>query len=139
LARLANVKDSPAPPMLPALPCRRAALSSTSAGDSRTSEGHEMLPILYFIDQYLIDLFIWIIIGSAILSWLIAFNVVNPYNQFVRSLWDLFNRITEPFLRPIRRMLPDMGGIDVSPVVLILILVFIRVVIIRGWLMPLFS
>ena len=98
-----------------------------------------MLPIRYFIDQYLIDLFIWIIIGSAILSWLIAFNVVNPYNQFVRSLWDLFNRITEPFLRPIRRMLPDMGGIDISPVVLILILVFIRVVIIRGWLMPLFS
>jgi YggT family protein len=102
-------------------------------------ERPKMLPILYFIDQYLIDLFIWIIIGSAILSWLIAFNVVNPYNQFVRSLWDLFNRITEPFLRPIRRMLPDMGGIDISPVVLILILVFIRVVIIRGWLMPLFS
>ena len=57
-----------------------------------------MLPILYFIDQYLIDLFIWVIIGSAILSWLIAFNVVNPYNQFVRSLWDLFNRITAEFL-----------------------------------------
>jgi YggT family protein len=106
---------------------------------NRDERGHGMLPILYFIDQYLIDLFIWIIIGSAILSWLIAFNVVNPYNQFVRSLWDLFNRITEPFLRPIRRMLPDMGGIDISPVVLILILVFIRVVIIRGWLMPLFS
>src|SRR5262245_63176254 len=48
----------PEPPLRPALPCRRAALSSTSAGDSRTSEGHEMLPILYFIDQYLIDLFI---------------------------------------------------------------------------------
>jgi YggT family protein len=99
----------------------------------------QMLPILYFIDQYLIDLFIWIIIGSAILSWLIAFNVVNPYNQFVRSLWDLFQRVTEPFLRPIRRLLPDMGGIDVSPVILILILIFIRVVVIRGWLMPLFS
>lgn len=99
----------------------------------------EMLPILYFIDQYLIDLFIWIIIGSAILSWLIAFNVVNPYNQFVRSLWDLFHRVTEPFLRPIRRLMPDLGGIDISPVVLILILIFIRVVVIRGWLMPLFA
>src|SRR6185312_9814703 len=109
------------------------------SGRIADERGQGMLPILYFIDQYLIDLFIWVIIGSAILSWLIAFNVVNPYNQFVRSLWDLFNRITEPFLRPIRRMLPDMGGIDVSPVVLILILVFIRVVIIRGWLMPLFS
>ena len=88
---------------------------------------------------YALELYWWVIIAAAIFSWLYAFNVVNPYNQFVRSLWDLFNRITEPFLRPIRRMLPDMGGIDISPVVLILILVFIRVVIIRGWLMPLFS
>jgi YggT family protein len=98
-----------------------------------------MIPVLVFIDQYLIDLFIWIIIGSAILSWLIAFNVVNPYNQFVRSLWELFQRVTEPVLRPIRRLLPDMGGIDISPVIVILILVFIRVVVIRGWLIPLFS
>ena len=98
-----------------------------------------MLSVLDFIDRYLIDLFIWIIIGSAILSWLIAFNVVNPYNQFVRSLWELFQRVTEPLLRPIRRLLPDMGGIDISPVILILILIFIRVVIIRDWLTRLFS
>jgi YggT family protein len=97
-----------------------------------------MIELLQFI-SYLLTIYVYIVIAMAILSWLIAFNVVNPYNQFVRSLWDLFNRITEPFLRPIRRMLPDMGGIDISPVVLILILVFIRVVIIRGWLMPLFS
>ena len=97
-----------------------------------------MVRLLDFI-SFLITLYVYIIIAGAVMSWLIAFNVVNPYNQFVRSLWDLFNRITEPFLRPIRRMLPDMGGIDISPVVLILILVFIRVVIIRGWLMPLFS
>lgn len=94
-----------------------------------------MRSLLLFIDEYLIWLFIWIIIGSAILSWLIAFNVINPYNQFVRSLWDLFHRITEPFLRPIRRLLPDMGGIDVSPVILILILYFISKVVIRGWLL----
>lgn len=94
-----------------------------------------MRSLLLFIDEYLIWLFIWIIIGSAILSWLIAFNVVNPYNQFVRSLWDLFQRVTEPFLRPIRRILPDMGGIDVSPVILILILYFISKVVIRGWLL----
>ena len=75
-----------------------------------------MLSVLDFIDRYLIDLLIWIIIASAVLSWLIAFNVVNPYNQFVRSLWELFQRVTEPMLRPIRRLLPDMGGIDVSPV-----------------------
>jgi YggT family protein len=98
-----------------------------------------MLSVLDFIDRYLIDLLIWIIIGSAVLSWLIAFNVVNPYNQFVRSLWELFQRVTEPMLRPIRRLLPDMGGIDVSPVILILILIFIRVVVIRDWLTRLFS
>ena len=98
-----------------------------------------MLSVLDFIDRYLIDLLIWIIIASAVLSWLIAFNVVNPYNQFVRSLWELFQRVTEPMLRPIRRRLPDMGGIDVSPVILILILIFIRVVIIRDWLARLFS
>lgn len=98
-----------------------------------------MLPILYFIDQYLIDLLIWIIIAGAILSWLIAFNVINPHNQFVRSLWQGLNALTEPLLRPIRRILPDLGGIDVSPMVLILILIFIRVVVIRGWLMPLFA
>lgn len=93
-----------------------------------------MLSVLNFIDQYLISLLIWIIIGSAILSWLIAFNVVNPYNQFVRSLWELFQRVTEPLLRPIRRMLPDMGGIDIAPVILILILIFIRIVVIQDWL-----
>jgi len=94
-----------------------------------------MRPLLEFIDNYIIWLFMWIIIGSAILSWLIAFNVVNPYNQFVRSLWDLFHRITEPFLRPIRRVMPDLGGIDISPMVLILILIFISQVVIRGWLL----
>ena len=98
-----------------------------------------MLSVLDFIDRYLIDLLIWIIIASAVLSWLIAFNVVNPYNQFVRSLWELCQRVTEPMLRPIRRLLPDMGGIDVSPVILILILIFIRVVIIQDWLWRLFS
>ena len=98
-----------------------------------------MLSVLDFIDRYLIDLLIWIIIASAVLSWLIAFNVVNPYNQFVRSLWELFQRVTEPMLRPIRRLLPDMGGIDVSPVILILILIFIRDVVIRDWLARLFS
>ena len=93
-----------------------------------------MQSVIDFIDVYLIGLLIWIIIGSVILSWLIAFNVVNPYNQFVRSLWDLFHRITEPMLRPIRRLLPDMGGIDLSPMILILILIFIRLVVLQDWL-----
>jgi YggT family protein len=63
------------------------------------------------------------------MSWLMAFNVINPYNQFVRSLWQGLNALTEPALRPIRRLLPDLGGIDISPLVLILICFFIQSVI----------
>jgi YggT family protein len=87
-----------------------------------------MRELLGFIDL-IISLYVWIIIASAIMSWLIAFNVINPYNQFVRSLWSAFNALTEPFLRPIRRFLPDLGGIDISPMVLILICWFIQIVV----------
>ena len=68
----------------------------------------------------LLDLYIWIIIASAILSWLIAFNVVNLRNQFVATIANVLHQLTEPLLRPIRRFMPDLGGIDVSPIVLIL-------------------
>ena len=88
-----------------------------------------MRAILLFIDQVLIQLLIYIIIASAIMSWLMAFNVINPYNQFVRTLWNVFNVITEPMLRPIRRWLPDFGGIDISPMILILGLILIRYII----------
>jgi YggT family protein len=84
-----------------------------------------MIELLNFISM-LITLYIYIIIASAVMSWLIAFNVVNPYNQFVRSLWQAFNAVTEPLLRPIRRLLPDLGGIDVSPVILIICCWFIQ-------------
>ena len=90
-----------------------------------------MLELLGFISS-LITLYIYIIVASAVMSWLIAFNVVNPYNQFVRSIWQGLNALTEPLLRPIRRMMPDLGGIDISPVVLILICAFIQGVIIPG-------
>jgi YggT family protein len=87
-----------------------------------------MLELLSFINM-VIQLYIWIIIAGAIMSWLIAFNVINPYNQFVRSLWMGFNALTEPLLRPIRRWMPDLGGIDISPMILILICVFIQMVV----------
>ena len=87
-----------------------------------------MLELLGFI-SYLITLFVYIIIASAMMSWLIAFNVINPHNQFVRSIWQGLNAVTEPALRPIRRLLPDLGGIDISPLVLILICFFIQSVI----------
>jgi YggT family protein len=76
-----------------------------------------------------LNLYVWLLIASAILSWLIAFNVVNTRNQFVAMLGDFLFRITEPVLRPIRNMLPNLGGIDVSPVILILLIILIQRVI----------
>ena len=76
-----------------------------------------------------LDLYVWLLIASAILSWLIAFNVVNTRNQFVASIAEFLYRITEPVLAPIRRMLPSLGGLDLSPIVLILIIMFLQKVI----------
>ena len=73
-----------------------------------------------------LDLYWWIIIASAIFSWLYAFNVVNPRNQFVGTIGNMLFRLTEPALRPIRRYLPDLGGIDISPIILLLVIFFIR-------------
>ena len=84
-----------------------------------------MLALIRTIDLALY-LYWWIIIASAIFSWLYAFNVVNPRNQFVGSIGNMLFRLTEPALRPIRRFLPDLGGIDVSPIVLLLIIFFVR-------------
>ena len=89
-----------------------------------------MVPLIGFI-VLVIDLYIWVVIAGAILSWLIAFNVVNTRNQLVASISEFLYRITEPFLRPIRNMLPNLGGIDISPVILILIILLIENVIIR--------
>jgi YggT family protein len=73
-----------------------------------------------------LDLYWWVIIASAIFSWLYAFNVVNSRNQFVGSIGNMLYRLTEPALRPIRRFMPDLGGIDISPIILLLILFFLR-------------
>ena len=84
-----------------------------------------MNPFLWLVDT-VITLYIWILIAAAVLSWLIAFNVVNTRNPIVHSVADFLYRITEPALRPIRSILPNLGGIDISPVVLILGLLFLR-------------
>ena len=73
-----------------------------------------------------LDLYVWLLIASAILSWLIAFNVVNTRNQFVASVGEFLYRITEPVLRPIRNMMPNLGGLDISPIILILIIMLIQ-------------
>ena len=87
-----------------------------------------MLELLGFISS-LITLYIYIIIASAVMSWLIAFNVVNAYSPIVRSIWQALNALTEPLLRPIRRWMPDLGGIDISPVILILACAFVQSVV----------
>lgn len=76
-----------------------------------------------------IDLYIWAIIISAILSWLVQFGIVNTGNQFVSMIGEFLWRITNPALRHIRRVVPAMGGIDLSPVALILLLIFVQMVI----------
>ncbi len=96
-----------------------------------------MIPLLGFIAM-IIDFLIWIVIISAVFSWLVAFNVINLSNQFVYSVYYALNRLTEPLLAPIRRWMPDLGGIDISPVILIFALIFLKDVVIRGWLMPQF-
>ena len=73
-----------------------------------------------------LNLYTWLIIAAAILSWLVAFNVVNTRNDVVRAIGRFLEAVTEPVLRPIRRMLPNLGGIDVSPIILLLIIFFIE-------------
>jgi YggT family protein len=88
-----------------------------------------LLRILGFID-YLLTLYIYVLVAWAVLSWLVAFNVVNTRHPVVRAIADFLYRITEPVLRPIRRWLPNFGGIDVSPIVVWLIILFTQWVII---------
>ena len=77
----------------------------------------------------ILDIYSAIIIASAIMSWLVAFGVINVRNQFIRVIVDLLYRVTEPVLRPIRRFLPNLGGIDISPVVALLLIIVIQHVI----------
>lgn len=82
-----------------------------------------MLIALFDIAHILLQVLMWIIIIQAILSWLVAFNVVNTHNDFVRAFLNALDRLTRPLYRPIRRILPDFGGIDFSPIVVILIII----------------
>lgn len=88
-----------------------------------------MLRALLDVVMLALNLYTWLLIASAVISWLIAFNVVNMRNDFVRGVWDFLYRVTEPALRPIRNILPNLGGIDVSPIILLLVIFFIQQVI----------
>ncbi|HUC62958.1 MAG TPA: YggT family protein [Alphaproteobacteria bacterium] len=78
-----------------------------------------------------LNFYVWLVIAAAIMSWLIAFGVINTYNRFVYLVNDFLYRITEPALRPLRRIVPNLGGIDISPVILILIIYFLQMVLER--------
>ena len=84
-----------------------------------------MNPIIYLV-ELVIEIFTWIVIAGAIMSWLVAFGVVNVRNQFIRIVVDMLYRLTEPLLRPIRRVLPNLGGVDIAPVVLLVALAVLR-------------
>ena len=82
-----------------------------------------MVGALISILVLLLQVLMYLVIAQAILSWLVAFNVINTYNDFVRQLLYALDRILDPLLRPIRRILPDLGGLDFSPMVLILLII----------------
>lgn len=87
-----------------------------------------MRELLGFI-SYLINLYTWVVIADVILSWLMQLNIVNPYQSTVRSLAQVLHSVTEPLLKPIRRLLPASGGIDFSPLVLLLACYFVQSVV----------
>jgi YggT family protein len=86
-----------------------------------------MLFSIFQILDLLLQVLTWIIIIQAILSWLVAFNVINTHNNFMQSLLGALDRITEPLYRPVRRIMPDFGGIDFSPLVVLLLVYVVRI------------
>ena len=91
-----------------------------------------MQSLLYLISS-VIGIYIWVVIIHVIISWLIAFQIINRHNQLVSNLMFMFDRLTKPVLQIIRRYMPDLGGVDISPVVLLLLLYFIRNILYEYW------
>ena len=85
-----------------------------------------MLYALFGIIDMILQILVWVIIAQVIISWLVAFNVINTTSNFVRTVLDALDRLTAPLYRPIRKILPDFGGIDFSPIVLILAIQILR-------------
>ncbi len=81
---------------------------------------------LYSLVQSVLTLYYWVLIAAAIMSWLLAFGVVNRYNRVVAMIEDMLYRVTEPALRPIRRIVPGLGGVDISFIILVLLIIFIK-------------
>lgn len=84
-----------------------------------------LIPLIQVVNVVL-DLYVWIVVAGVVLSWLTAFNVVNTSNKAVYMVGDFVYRVTEPVLRPIRNILPNFGTVDLSPIALILIIMFLQ-------------
>ena len=87
--------------------------------------------MFFVIIDTLITVYVWVLIARVVLSWLIGFNVVNQFNPAIRAIDDFCRTLTEPLLQPIRRLLPSLGGLDISPIVLLLAIEFVRILIFR--------
>jgi YggT family protein len=88
---------------------------------------------LYYLIDTVLNMYTWIIIASVILSWLVAFNVINTHNRIVGTIGEVLYRLTEPVLGQIRRYVPSVGGLDLSPIVLLLGIYFIRMLLAEYW------
>ncbi len=88
--------------------------------------------VVYQLLQFLLNILWWAIIVQAVLSWLIAFNVINTSNEFVRQVWNALNVLLEPIYRPIRRILPDFGALDLAPLVVLLLLYMVQSILLPG-------
>jgi YggT family protein len=97
-----------------------------------------MLQALFGVADLLLNVLRWIIIIQAILSWLVAFNVINTHNDFMRGLLNALDKITEPIYRPIRKILPDFGGIDFSPLVALILIIIVQMLL-NGLMIDLMS
>ena len=87
-----------------------------------------MVLALFQIIMILLNVLWWIIIVQAIMSWLIAFNVITTHNEVVRSIWIALDRLTQPLYRPIRKVMPDLGALDLSPMVVLLLIIILQTI-----------
>ncbi len=116
----------------------RPSLALQGPGDAdgqagRGAKREDAMNALLDLILLVLRLYSYLLVAWVVLSWLIAFNVINTHNRFVYAVTDFLDRITEPVLRPIRRVLPTMNGIDLSPVVLILLIYFLSRLLIEYW------
>jgi YggT family protein len=131
--RLCLARIGPAcKPRLPPAPCGRGVRGLGSADCDGTRGNGIAMGSLVIILLYIINIVWFIVIAHVVMSWLIGFNVLNRHQPLVNAIWTGLNRLLEPIYGPIRRMMPDMGGLDLSPLVLIVILYALQTVLVRN-------